>query len=398
MKSALPRQEGRGTRPRRLLGRYAGASSGPLVVCVGGLHGNEPSGVEAIRRVLARLSRERTPFRGEIVGLAGNLTALERGSRYVDEDLNRVWTLERVAALREGAGGDGRPGPDTVEAREQRELLDAVTSELASADGSGTYCLDLHTTSSESVPFLTFNDSLRNRTFAGNFPLPLVLGLEEEVDGALLDYLHHLGHVTLAVEGGNHADPDSVEHLGATLWLALVAAGCVKLRHVPEAGGLRARLSEAVQGVPRIFELRYRHELREGDEFRMMPGFRNFQEVEAGEPVARDGRGEVQAPVTGRLFLPLYQAKGDEGFFIVREVSPFWLKLSALLRRLRIDRLARLLPGVEVHPEREETLVVHPLLAGRLTVDLFHLLGYRRERPEGGRLVLSRRKEAVEGG
>lgn len=363
------------------------------MVCVGGVHGNEPSGVEAIRRVLSRLSGERTPFRGELVGLAGNLTALERGSRYVDEDLNRVWTLDRIAALR-----DGRNDPDTVEAREQRELLEAVTSELDGSGGSRTFCLDLHTTSSESVPFLTFSDSLRNRTFAGNFPLPLVLGLEEEVDGALLDYLHHLGHVTLAVEGGNHADPDSVEHLVAVLWLALVAAGCVKLGHVPEAGGLRARLSEAVHGVPRIFELRYRHELREGDEFRMMPGFRNFQEVEAGEPVARDRRGEVQAPVEGRLFLPLYQAKGEEGFFLVREVSPVWLRTSALLRRLRVDRLARLLPGVEAHPDREETLVVHPLLAGHVTVDLFHLLGYRRERPEDGRLVLSRRKEAVEGG
>lgn len=397
MNGASPRERERETRPDRLLGRFAGASPGPLVVCFGGVHGNEPSGVEAIHRVLARLGEEGTPFRGELVGLAGNLTALEAGARYVDEDLNRVWTLERIAALRD-ASGDGREELDTVEAREQRELLDAVTSELDGAGGSRTFCLDLHTTSSESVPFLTFNDSLRNRTFAGNFPLPLVLGLEEEVDGALLDYLHHLGHVTLAIEGGNHADPDSVEHLVAVLWLALVAAGCVELRHVPEAGGLRTRLSEAVHGVPRIFELRYRHELREGDEFRMMPGFRNFQEVDAGEPVARDRRGEVQTPVEGRLFLPLYQAKGEEGFFIVREVSPFWLRTSALLRRLRLDRLARLLPGVEPHPDREETLIVHPLLAGRPTVDLFHLLGYRRERPEGGRLVLSRRKEAVEGG
>lgn len=396
VKSALPRNRERRTWRDRLLGRYTGGLPGPLVVCVGGVHGNEPSGVEAIQRVLSRLSEERTPFRGELVGLAGNLTALERGSRYIDEDLNRVWTLERIAAL--GDAGDGRERLDTVEAREQRELLEAMRSELAKADGGGTYCLDLHTTSSESVPFLTFNDTLRNRTFAGNFPLPLVLGLEEEVDGALLDYLHHLGHVTLAVEGGNHADPDSIEHLVAVLWLALVAAGCVELRHVPEAGGLRERLSEAVHGVPRIFELRYRHEIREGDEFRMKPGYRNFQDVDVGEPVARDRRGEVQTPIEGRLFLPLYQAKGDEGFFVVREVSPVWLKISAVLRRLRVDRLARLLPGVEAHPDREETLVVHPLLAGPLVVDLFHLLGYRRERPEDGRLVLSRRKEAVEGG
>jgi succinylglutamate desuccinylase len=380
-----------------VIGRFVGSEPGPLVLCVGGLHGNEPSGVDALDRVFGELSEARMPFRGEAVGLAGNLVALADGRRFVDEDLNRIWSLDRIAALRRLSENGASP-PDAVEAREQSHLLALLESELRGAEDREVYFLDLHTTSSDSVPFLTFSDSLRNRSFAGSFPLPLVLGVEEEVEGTLLDFVDHMGHVAVCAEGGSHMDPSSVDHLEAVVWLTLVSTGCVRLDDVPEAGGLRERLSRAVGGVPQVFEVRYRHGLRPGDDFRMKPGFRNFQEVEEGELLARDDRGEIGAPMSGRLFLPLYQEQGEEGFFLVREVAPFWLKVSAVLRRLRVDRLARFLPGIRPHPDREETLVVHPGVANRFLVGVFHLLGYRRERPEDGRLVLSRRKDAVEGG
>lgn len=382
----------------RLIGRFVGAGDGPVTLCVAGLHGNEPAGVAALRRVLERLTRHRPPFRGELVALSGNLSALARDCRFLDEDLNRVWTLDRIDAAKECAK-DGGPPPDaTVEQKEQGRLLRALEAILdgRSPEGRDTYFLDLHTTSSESVPFLTFSDSLRNRSFAAHFPLPLVLGVEEEVEGALLDYIDHLGHVALGVEGGPHQDPDSVDYLERVVWLALVSAGHLELEHVPERDGLRRRLAAAVARVPSVFEVRYRHGLRPGDEFRMDPGFRNFQEVERGDRLAHDRRGEIRAPESGRIFLPLYQDKGEEGFFIVRQVAPIWLRVSALLRRLKLDRAARWLPGVRRHPDREETLVVHPVMAGRWVVGLFHLLGYRRERSEGGELVLSRRKEEAE--
>ena len=375
----------------RLLGRYRGAGDGPMLLCVGGIHGNEPAGVEALRRVLSRLAAERPTFRGEVVALAGNLEALALGKRFLDEDLNRIWTLERVASLEEtDTGSSGR----SAEEREMAELLAALRSVLDGAAERDVYCVDLHTTSSESVPFVTLSDSLSNRAFARHFPVPLVLGLEEELEGTLLDYLNHLGHVGIGIEGGSHRAPASVDHLERAIWLALVSLGMVELRAVPEPEALRRSLARAAEGVPSIFEVRYRHALRDGDGYRMVPGYRNFEEVEAGEVVGRDRRGRVRAPESGRLFLPLYQHQGDEGFFVVRMVAPFWLRLSALLRRIRADRLALLLPGVHRHPEREEALVIRPPATTELAVKLFHLLGYRRERPEDGKLVLSRRKDA----
>jgi succinylglutamate desuccinylase len=51
----------------------------------------------------------------------------------------------------------------------------------------------------------------------------------------------------------------------------------------------------------------------------MLPGFRSFQRIEAGEILATDGKGEVRSPETGLLLLPLYQPQGEDGFFLVRE-------------------------------------------------------------------------------
>lgn len=390
-----------GERPagKRLIGRHGSAGAGPLLVCVAGLHGNEPSGVEALRRVFRRLGESRLPFRGELVALAGNVPALARNVRYVDEDLNRIWTLDRVAALK-GVSRDGRRAacPLTAEAREQSRLMAALENTFRAGGGREVYFMDLHTTSSRSVPFLTFSDSLRNRSFARAFPVPLVLGVEEELEGTLLDWVDHLGHVALGIEGGAHRSPESVVHLERATWLALVSIGAVELGDVPEPDGLRRRLRRAAEAVPSLFEIRYRHGLRQDDGFRMEPGFRNFERVEKGQLLARDRRGEIRAPESGRLFLPLYQEKGGEGFFLVREVAPFWMVVSAVLRRLRLEVLARWLPGVRRHPERAESLTVHPLAARPLLVKLFHLLGYRRERPQGDRLVLTRRKDVAESG
>ena len=34
--------------PKRIIGRYEGNEPGPLFLCIGAMHGNEPAGVQAI--------------------------------------------------------------------------------------------------------------------------------------------------------------------------------------------------------------------------------------------------------------------------------------------------------------------------------------------------------------
>src|SRR5689334_6184376 len=73
----------------------------PLCIVTAGIHGNEPAGIIALRRVLSRLIRQGSgaiPLRGRFLALSGNRGGLSRGVRFLDEDMNRVWSVERVDA------------------------------------------------------------------------------------------------------------------------------------------------------------------------------------------------------------------------------------------------------------------------------------------------------------
>lgn len=366
----------------RVIGRY-GSPPGPRLICIGGLHGNEPAGVLALQRVLATLHAEKPPFRGQIVAIAGNLQALQAGRRFIDRDLNRGWSPRGIHRV------EASPASST-EDEEQAALIGVLRKELE-GDRSDIRVIDLHTTSADGPPFLTLADTLRNRAFARRIGLPLVLGIEEQIDGALLEVLTAVGPVTLGIEAGQHEDPASVDHHERAVWMALIAGGHVAEEDVPQAGTMREALREAWRDLPMIFEVRYRKPVTVSDGFSMRSGYRNFQRISAGEILGHDVNGPVTAPEDGRIFLPLYQELGDDGFFVVRDVYPGWLRLSAGLRHLRISSLARWLPGVHPARRREDALIVDRRVARWLTADVLHLLGYRQARVTRGWYVFRRR-------
>jgi len=124
----------------------------------------------------------------------------------------------------------------------------------------------------------------------------------------------------------------------------------------------------------------------------MRPGYLNFHPVTAGEVIAKDRRGDVAVRETGRLLLPLYQGKGSDGYFLARDVRPFWLWVSSVLRHLHAHHLVRILPGVWRHPKKPDTFVVNRRVARWFPMQILHLLGFRKVREEGDTLTVSRRR------
>jgi len=168
---------------------------------VGGIHGNETAGILALQRVLASLWSREAHLSGEFIALRGNRRALAKGRRFVDWDLNRGWTEERVSAVRGSqtrrpAEADARGG----EAQEQRELLEALEWTFAEARGE-VYLLDLHSTSGPGAPFTTIADCSSSRDFAGSIPVPLILGLGEVLNGTLAAFVAGLGFPATVFEG-----------------------------------------------------------------------------------------------------------------------------------------------------------------------------------------------------
>ncbi|MCC7065676.1 MAG: succinylglutamate desuccinylase/aspartoacylase family protein [Planctomycetes bacterium] len=374
----------RGAALRRELGRWDCGRPGPTLLVLAGIHGNEPAGVLAVQRVLGQLQEMELPLAGRIVAIAGNLAALREQRRFLARDLNRGWGAESLAAMlaKEEAACSS-------EDLEQRELL-TVFTELMSTAGGPVVFVDLHTSSADGPPFLCLADTTDNRRLGLATGVPIILGIEETIDGASLEWWAQHGVMAMAVEGGRHEHPATVGNHEAVLWLVLQHLGMLRSAHVDVARH-REHVQKAVAGAPPIVEITKRHAITKADAFVMAPGFVNFAPVPKGGLLARDRTGEIRAAAASYVLLPLYQALGDDGFFLARSVRRFWLRIASTMRWLRLDRLASWLPGVRRDPEDPLTILVNPRVARWFVTELFHLLGFRKERRRGDQLAFTRR-------
>ena len=180
---------------KRTIDHLQGNKSGPTVVFFAGIHGNEPAGVFALKHVFKELKSKNSALKGQLFGVAGNLGALNRHVRFQTVDLNRIWFPERIKNIR------ANKQADIEEEKELKALLEVLNNILEKATPP-FYFIDLHTTSSDTAPFIVLNDSLLNRKYASNYPLPIILGIEEYLEGALLSYINELGYVSLGFESG----------------------------------------------------------------------------------------------------------------------------------------------------------------------------------------------------
>ncbi|MBX7054212.1 MAG: succinylglutamate desuccinylase/aspartoacylase family protein [Pyrinomonadaceae bacterium] len=377
--SALEIDEG-----QHLLRSFNGDPAGPTLIVVGSIHGNEPAGVLALRRIADELDGLSSKLRGRVYFLAGNTRAINKGLRFIDHDLNRAWTRRNLSPR------GSEHVETTSEGHELRELDSLIDSILVTAK-SEVYIMDLHSTSATGQPFATVGDTLRNRSFAMGFGVTILLGIEEQLEGTMLEHFNNLGAVTLGFEGGSHDSPETVENHRALVWLGLVNSGILTAADVPDLKQMAARLTATSKGM-RIVEVRHREAIRPEDNFEMNPGFNNFDRITEGQTLAKNRSGEIRAVESGMILMPLYQKLGEDGFFIGRSVAPFWLWLSAVMRRLRVQNILRYLPGVRVDPDDSETLYLNTGLARFFPLQVSHLLGFRKRRFQDRELVVSRRR------
>jgi predicted deacylase len=371
----------------REIGRVVSETAGPTVIVVAGIHGNEPAGIEASRRVLRLLERRIGNVRGELVALAGNLGAMRQGKRFRARDMNRVWTEARVADVEERASrGDALDEEDL----EQLEILAAVRDAIRRARGP-VFLVDMHTTSAHGLPFILFGDTLKQRAFASPIPLPICIGLQEQVDGVLCSYWTAQGCTTFSVEGGQHDDPGSIDNLEAVLLLAADSAGLFGSGLLTETVQAHALLERRRGNIPRVLEVTGRHAIAAGDDFVMTPGFQNLARVKKGQLLANDRNGAIRAPRDGFILMPLYQGQGADGFFWGRELSPARLRIEEVLRTMNVDRFLDLLPGVK--RRGKDKLVLDSPVSRLVPMDVFQTFGYRRVRSENDRVTVERQPE-----
>ncbi|MEO1087060.1 MAG: succinylglutamate desuccinylase/aspartoacylase family protein, partial [Acidobacteriota bacterium] len=275
--------------PPRLIGRIDGRPDGPTMICLGGIHGNEPSGVLALQRVLAKLRADDTGVDGTLVAICGNRKAMVARQRFLKTDLNRHWHPDRVRRLRAA-------DPATLTAEDEELVqLDAVLREVIDGSGGQVYAMDCHTTSSEGACFVVLDDSIANRQFALHEPVTVVVGLEEELNGTVTAFLDSLGVNVYGFEAGQHDDPTSVDRAESAIWIALESSGVLAGKR-PEVEAARELLRRETGHLPHVVEVTLRHPVKPEDGFKMEPGYENFQTVSTGEKLATDRRGDRISP------------------------------------------------------------------------------------------------------
>ncbi|MBR9919912.1 MAG: succinylglutamate desuccinylase [Bacteroidetes bacterium] len=309
--------------PERIIGRYTGNKRGPLLICIGGMHGNEPAGVQATDLMLKMLEVEPITnpdfnFSGRLVGIRGNLQALMSGDRYVEGDLNRKLTRENIDRIFASA-----PNSLKAEDKEIYELLSTIQKEIDDYQPERLVFLDIHTTTAFGGIFSIATDDPESVHLAVELHAPVITGMLNGIHGTSLHWFNNENYgpntTTVVFEAGQHEEPLSVNRAIAAITNLMRTIGCVKSEDVENRHD--TLLIEYSKGLPKVAQLITTHRICPEDKFQMQPDYKNFQKVKKGELLAHDEKGPIFASADGLILMPLYQKKGEDGFFLIRRIE-----------------------------------------------------------------------------
>lgn len=302
----------------RVIGEYTCHKKGPLVVVIAGIHGNEPSGYEAAKKVVQRFEEEQPDFRGKFLALVGNIPALASGKRFIDHDMNRLWSQEEIERIHALSFEDRN-----TEEKQVVEIIEIFEKEVEKGYEE-VVLLDLHSTSAPNGLFSIVTNEPRNRELASALHAPVLFGLADALSNSTTSaFIQDRKISGLAFEGGQHAEPSSVDNHLAAIWLLIEKVGCVNFDRKNPTIDLDNYHKQLIQGsrhLPHYVRVIHKHIIHPGDEFRMLPGFDNFHEVYKGETLAHSDNGDIHCPHSGMILMPLYQSQGEDGFFIMEKL------------------------------------------------------------------------------
>jgi succinylglutamate desuccinylase len=382
MQVGLKEQKQKLVASNRVFYHIKGDFTGSTLVFFAGIHGNEFAGVHALNKALKTIKK--ADIKGEVYGVYGNIEALKLKKRYITSDLNRMWTTSQLNKLK-------TKDHLTFEDREQNELFEFVNQILLNSQ-QPVYFIDLHTTSSKTLPFITINDAMINRKFSKCFPVPIVLGIEEYLEGPLLSYLNTKGYLSIGYEAGQHTDPQAVKNCEAFIHLVLNCSGVLQQPVHKNLQVYEEHLKKASKGVSCVFEVIEKHHIQPGEQFKMRDGFISFQNISKDTLLAYSNGQPVYAQHKAKLFMPLYQKSGNDGFFIIRSIPPIFLKLSQLLRKIKADVLLTWLPGIAWHDKQQGVLRANLKVTRFMAKSIFHLFGYRNKQLDKTHMLLYNRE------
>lgn len=307
----------------RIITKYIGTKPGPLLIVFGGMHGNEPAGIRAIEMMGKMLEVEPITnpdfeYAGSFLGLIGNLQAHRENKRFVNTDLNRSFTKENLIVVNASEESELKH-----ELLEIKQILKVVNETIDEIKPEKVIVLDLHTTSSFGGIFSIVTDNEESLKIAIELHAPVIKGMLQGIKGTTLHYFieENFGVPMVAVtfESGQHNEEMSVNRAIAAITNCMRTIGSVLPNHVENQHD--NLLKEHSKDLPKVSKLISKHHIAEGDKFRMLPNYKNFQIIKEGEVVAEDIHGDITALDDCLILMPLYQKQGEDGFFLIQKLE-----------------------------------------------------------------------------
>ena len=276
---------------------FRGAALGPHVMIVSLIHGNEIAGAIVLDRLLRRGVR---PRRGRLTLGFANLAAFDRfdpaqptASRFVDEDLNRIWD----PAVLDGP----RVSTELMRGRQIRRLVDQAD-----------VLFDLHSMLWPADPLMLSGSTERGRALACEIGVPSLVVADRGHAGGerLIDYepfsSRRSSRVACLIEAGQHWESDTVATTEAAVLSLLGLYGMATAAEArrPEGPVACAEVTEAITAAT--------------SNFAFTRPFRGGEVIAARDTLlAMDGDVEIRAPYD-RCLLVMPNLRPTRGHTAVR--------------------------------------------------------------------------------
>lgn len=258
---------------------------GPTITILGGIHGNERCGINAINRILPELKINK----GIVHFIFGNPRAISANSRFIEQNLNRLF--------RDNLTSEEKKSHEFQRALYIKQFLD-----------QSDICLDLHSNYTQLATPFAFSES--NAAAMTKF-LP-VKTICQNVDafapGSTDGYMFNQGKIGICLESGNLEDPHSDEIAYQSIWAALGALNMTNQINLPHPLN---------QQNFRIFDIYH----TKSANFLLTQPWTDFQKITSGTIIGKDNKINITATQDCHiLFARNRQQTGSEAFLLAHKI------------------------------------------------------------------------------
>lgn len=258
-----------------------GKEAGPTSVILGGVHGDEVCGVEALKKILPTIEIER----GRVFFGYGNPHAIEANKRFTEANLNRVFKSDQFLSAEE------KRSYEYSRAQFLKQYLDQADALL---DVHASYIVG-------SNPFIICEANAKE--IVKYLPADLVVtGFDTVEPGGTDYYMNSTGKIGICVECGYLGDPKAADVAEKSIYAFLKARGHMK-----------NDLSVTQQSYLHMYDLY----LTKTKKFTLSKHFDDFEVVSKGQTIGMDGAEEILSKKESViLFARNLTQEGDEAFLL----------------------------------------------------------------------------------